>query len=86
LIRSLADDGLTILLIEHNVGMVLETCDRIHVLNFGQLLATGTPSEIAANPAVIDAYLGSSQTEPEPSDDAGNATMTRSGNEENVGR
>lgn len=57
LIRSLADDGLTILLIEHNVGMVLETCDQIHVLNFGQLLASGTPAEIAADPAVIDAYL-----------------------------
>lgn len=64
LIRSLAEDGLTILLIEHNVGMVLDTCDRIHVLNFGQLLATGTPAEIAANPAVIDAYLGTGRAEP----------------------
>lgn len=60
LIRSLADDGLTILLIEHNVGMVLETCDRIQVLNFGKLLASGTPDEISADPAVVDAYLGSS--------------------------
>lgn len=71
LIRSLAEDGLTILLIEHNVGMVLETCDRIHVLNFGQLLATGTPTEIAANPAVIDAYLGAARTEPGPSAQGG---------------
>lgn len=59
LIRSLADDGLTILFIEHNVGMVLQTCDRIVVLNFGEVLATGTPAEIAANQDVIDAYLGS---------------------------
>jgi branched-chain amino acid transport system permease protein len=59
LIRSLAADGLTILLIEHNVGMVLETCSRIVVLNFGKIIATGTPDEIAANPAVIEAYLGS---------------------------
>jgi branched-chain amino acid transport system permease protein len=62
LIRSLAADGLTILLIEHNVGMVLETCGRIVVLNFGKVIATGTPDEIAANPAVIDAYLGSEES------------------------
>jgi branched-chain amino acid transport system permease protein len=61
LIRSLARDGLTILFIEHNVGMVLETCDRIQVLNFGELIAGGTPDEIAANPVVIEAYLGSAE-------------------------
>ena len=61
LIKSLARDGLTILFIEHNVGMVLETCDRIVVLDFGQVLATGTPAEIAANQTVIDAYLGSAE-------------------------
>jgi branched-chain amino acid transport system permease protein len=59
LISSLAADGLTILLIEHNVGMVLSTCDRIVVLNFGKVIATGTPDEIASNPTVIEAYLGS---------------------------
>ena len=59
LISSLAADGLTILLIEHNVGMVLSTCDRIVVLNFGKVIATGTPDEIASNPMVIEAYLGS---------------------------
>ncbi|MGO1973659.1 MAG: branched-chain amino acid ABC transporter ATP-binding protein/permease [Propionibacteriaceae bacterium] len=59
LIKSLATDGLTILFIEHNVGMVLQTCDRVVVLNFGEVLATGTPDEIAANQAVVDAYLGS---------------------------
>ena len=63
LIRSLAADGLTILFIEHNVGMVLETCDRIVVLNFGEVLATGTPAEIAADQSVIDAYLGSADSE-----------------------
>ncbi|HEU4514914.1 MAG TPA: branched-chain amino acid ABC transporter ATP-binding protein/permease [Nocardioidaceae bacterium] len=74
LIRSLARDGLTILFIEHNVGMVLETCDRIVVLNFGQVLATGTPAEIAANQAVIDAYLGSAEKDasgPTAGDSAG---------------
>ncbi|HLT61745.1 MAG TPA: branched-chain amino acid ABC transporter ATP-binding protein/permease, partial [Microlunatus sp.] len=59
LITGLARDGLTILLIEHNVGMVLRICDRIVVLDFGAVLATGTPDEIAADPEVVDAYLGS---------------------------
>ncbi|MCV2489990.1 branched-chain amino acid ABC transporter ATP-binding protein/permease [Geodermatophilus sp. YIM 151500] len=63
LIRSLAADGLTILFIEHNVGMVLRTCSRIVVLDFGEVLATGTPEEIAANPAVIDAYLGAEEAD-----------------------
>ncbi|GAB3749694.1 branched-chain amino acid ABC transporter ATP-binding protein/permease [Microlunatus parietis] len=58
LITSLAADGLTILLIEHNVGMVLRTCDRIVVLNFGEVLATGTPAEVSGNAAVVEAYLG----------------------------
>jgi branched-chain amino acid transport system permease protein len=74
LIRSLARDGLTILFIEHNVGMVLGTCDRIVVLNFGEVLATGTPDEIASNQAVIDAYLGSADrdtTEPSADDGVG---------------
>lgn len=63
LIGSLASDGLTILLIEHNVGMVMKTCSRIVVLNFGQVIATGAPDEIIENPAVIEAYLGSSESE-----------------------
>ncbi|MGY2084161.1 branched-chain amino acid ABC transporter ATP-binding protein/permease [Blastococcus sp. SYSU DS0539] len=59
LIRSLAQDGLTILFIEHNVGMVLQTCTRVVVLNFGEVIASGAPDAIAADPAVIEAYLGS---------------------------
>ncbi|MFC7623767.1 ATP-binding cassette domain-containing protein [Microlunatus sp. GCM10028923] len=58
LITALASDGLTILLIEHNVGMVLRTCDRIVVLNFGEVLATGTPAEVSGNAEVVEAYLG----------------------------
>jgi branched-chain amino acid transport system permease protein len=64
LITSLAADGLTILFIEHNVGMVLETCTRVVVLNFGEVIASGTPEEIAADPAVIEAYLGTEHDEP----------------------
>jgi sulfate-transporting ATPase len=64
LIRRLAEEwGMAILLIEHDVQMVLGVCDEIVVLNFGQMLATGTPDEVRRNPAVVDAYLGSTARE-----------------------
>jgi branched-chain amino acid transport system ATP-binding protein len=58
LLRGLRDDGLTLVLIEHNVRAVLALSDRICVLNHGEKLAEGTPHEIAADPRVIEAYLG----------------------------
>jgi len=59
LVRRLADDwGMGVLVIEHNVDMVLRTCDRIYALDFGALLASGTPAQIRSDPAVVESYLG----------------------------
>ncbi|HEX5587573.1 MAG TPA: ABC transporter ATP-binding protein, partial [Acidimicrobiia bacterium] len=59
LVRRLANDwGMGVLLVEHNVDMVLRSCDRVYALDFGALLGSGTPAEIRANPAVVESYLG----------------------------
>jgi ABC-type branched-subunit amino acid transport system ATPase component len=59
LIRSVAAGGRSVLLIEHNVKLVMDVCDRITVLDFGKVIAEGTPAAVAKDPAVVAAYLGS---------------------------
>ena len=58
LIKMIRDTGITILLVEHHMDVVMPTCDRITVLNYGRRLADGTPREIRRHPEVIKAYLG----------------------------
>ena len=59
LIRKMVQSGLTVCLIEHKMNMIMSLADKILVLSYGEKIAEGTPAEIRANPAVIDAYLGS---------------------------
>ena len=57
-LRDLLEHDITVFLIDHDMGLVLSVCDYIYVMDFGKIIAEGTPSEIRTNPEVISAYLG----------------------------
>jgi len=58
LIRKIRDKGITIIIVEHIMKVIMTISDRIHAINFGQTITEGTPQEVANHPAVIEAYLG----------------------------
>lgn len=59
-LRGLLNEGMSVLLIDHDMGLVLSVCDYLYVLDFGRIIAEGTPVEIRSNPKVVEAYLGES--------------------------
>ena len=57
-LRTLPEHGVSVLLVDHDMGLVLSTCDRVAVLDVGAVIATGPPEQIRADHRVIEAYLG----------------------------
>lgn len=62
-LRTLVNDGVTMLLVDHDMNLVLNVCDVVYVIDFGQIIASGPPNEIRTNPTVIAAYLGAGDEE-----------------------
>ncbi len=58
LVRRIRDAGTTVLLVEHDMGFVMDLSDRVTVLNFGRRIFQGSPDEVRREPAVVEAYLG----------------------------
>ncbi len=57
-IRGLPALGVSVLLVDHDMGLVMRSCARVHVLDLGRIIASGTPDAVRADPAVVTAYLG----------------------------
>ena len=67
IIRKIRDSGITVILIEHHMDVVMSVCDRVVVLDFGRVIAAGAPAEVRTDSDVLDAYLGR-DAEAEPVD------------------
>lgn len=64
-ILRVRDEGITLLVIEHDMSLIAQVCDAVYVLNFGEILAYGTPAEVKDDSAVIEAYLGEDDSLPQ---------------------
>jgi len=62
LVKLAREDGLGICLVEHDMALVMNVCETIHVLEFGRIIASGTAEAVRNDPAVIDAYLGAPES------------------------
>ncbi|MGC8719843.1 MAG: ABC transporter ATP-binding protein, partial [Thermodesulforhabdaceae bacterium] len=58
LVKKIRDSGVTVIIVEHIMHVIMGLCDRILCINYGQEIASGSPEEVANNPQVIEAYLG----------------------------
>jgi ABC-type branched-subunit amino acid transport system ATPase component len=61
-VRAVGETGVSVVMVDHDMNLVLNICDYIHVLDLGELIASGTPDEVKANPRVVEAYLGTAHT------------------------
>ncbi|WAC57254.1 ABC transporter ATP-binding protein [Gordonia sp. SL306] len=85
-LRRIAATGVGILLIDHDMSLVLDVCDRLYVLDFGRVIASGSPTEIQDDPAVVAAYLGSPEVQADsPDSGSPDSGSTDSGSTDELG-